>query len=304
MTSLPFSLPYIPISIVGIQNAGKTTLLRWLKEGKFRRPEPTIGVELETATIKGLQCAVFDLSGQKSFREILWKQYVQSSVGIIYMLDSADSETMKESKKWYWTIINEWLSGAGSDKIILFLANKADLKKSLPLDDIINTMDLMKMAEYSNLNFQIFKVSIRDQTNLDYALKWFTRKIKSLKSVLQFIPKAVFVGTRSGDVLYDKMKQKIVKDNTFLAGYLKAISAFSDELLNRTELLKITKAGDYYFLTLEHGDLIITVAFDRLSELPGARRVAHMVETKIPLKETYFDKKALDDFLDKEVFFT
>lgn len=302
MSSLPVSAPHLPVTIIGLQNSGKTTLLRWLVEGKFRRPAPTIGVEFETANIYGLHCTVFDVSGQEAFRENLWKRYVQSSVGLIYMFDSTDPKLIEESKSWYWKMVNEWMSGLGSDKCILFLANKADLKNSMKLDVIIDKLELEKMAQYPNITFQIFKVSIKTGKNLELAIKWLINKLIKLSSTLKFSPQAILVSDKTGEVIYQYMKKEIVKDSTFLSSFLSAISAFSDEILNTKNMIKVTKAANYYFLTLEHGELFITVSFENFEDLATARRVAHMIEAQIPTKGSYFPTEEINEFLRREIF--
>ena len=116
-----------------------------------------------------------------------------TSIGIVFVLDSTDKEEIDEAAKWFWIMIDDWLQGHYSDKVILFLANKNDLKGSLNLEDIINKINLTRMANYTDLSFQIFKTSIRENQNVDYALKWFIKKVKQLVEVQKLIPAAILI---------------------------------------------------------------------------------------------------------------
>jgi len=195
----------IPITIIGLPYVGKTTLVNWLKDENFTRPKPSVGVNFEQIKIGDLTFNVFDISGQKSYRSAIWKSYVMTSVGIIFVIDSTDKEQIDEVAKWFWIMVDEWLKGNYSDKVILFLANKADLKNTLNLEYIIDKLNLTKMSNYSDLSFQIFKTSIRENQNIEYAMKWFTKKVKQLIELQSKAPESVLISDTSGNIvsLYD-----------------------------------------------------------------------------------------------------
>ena len=167
----------VPITIIGLPYAGKTTLVNWLREKRFTRPKPTVGFDFEQIQVGDVLFNIFDISGQKSYRASMWKSYVMTSVGIVFVLDTTNSEEIDEALKWFWVMIDDWLESVFSEKVILFLANKSDLKDSIDLDEIIEQLKLDRMSQYPDISFQIFKTSIRTETNLDYALQWFVSKI-------------------------------------------------------------------------------------------------------------------------------
>ena len=85
-------VPNSAMLLIGGHGGGKTTLVNWIKEGRFTRPKPTIGVNFEEMKIGNINFSVFDISGQKSFRSTIWKSYVMTSVGIIFVLDCSNKE--------------------------------------------------------------------------------------------------------------------------------------------------------------------------------------------------------------------
>ncbi|MHA1398436.1 MAG: ADP-ribosylation factor-like protein, partial [Candidatus Heimdallarchaeaceae archaeon] len=92
----------IPITIVGLPYAGKTTLVNWLKERRFTRPKPTVGLNFEQIKIGDFHYNVFDLSGHEVYREKIWQEYITTSIGIIFVLDSSDKRKIREAKEWFW----------------------------------------------------------------------------------------------------------------------------------------------------------------------------------------------------------
>lgn len=267
----------IPITIVGLPYGGKTTLVNWLLKKKFTRPKPTVGLKFDQVHIGDVVFNIFDLSGQVQYREEIWETYVMTSAGIIFILDSSDSSLLDEAKKWFWIIINDWLEGIFTDKVILFLANKSDLQKSMKLDEIIDSLGLTQMSSIPNLSFQIFKTSIRTNSNLEFAMKWFFSKIRQNVEEQKMKPSAIIVSDTSGTPVYLHDPNKIVDDTGMFVGYLRALSGFSDELLGQ-EKFKVIKLDNHYFFISESKDHIVTVAAKKEEALPEARRLSFLIQ--------------------------
>lgn len=112
------------ILILGLDGAGKTTILYRLQIGEVVKTIPTIGFNVETVTYKNVQFQVWDLGGQSSIRPY-WRCYYTNADAIIYVVDSADKERMGISKKELTEMLNEEeLKGVP----LLVFANKQDLK--------------------------------------------------------------------------------------------------------------------------------------------------------------------------------
>ena len=267
----------IPVAVLGLSYAGKTTLVNWLKEKRFTRPKPTIGLKFDQVVIGDVTFSIFDLSGQESFREEIWRTYAISSAGIIFVFDSSDGQKIEEARKWFWIMINEWLQGSFLDKVILFLANKSDLKKSMNLEDIIEELDLTKMSSLPDISFQIFKTSLRTQSNLDYAMKWFFSKVKQNYEIENQEPLAIIISDSIGTPLFIHDPHNLVDDTGMFIGYLKALSGFTNELLGE-EKFKVIKVDPHYFFISEEENIVISIAVEDENSLPEARRLSYLIQ--------------------------
>lgn len=103
----------IRLLMIGLDNAGKTTILYKLKLNEVVSTIPTIGFNVENITYKNLSMTIWDVGGQFKIR-ILWKYYYQGTQvcsiailgifhvnlqGLIYVVDSNDKERMGEVKE-------------------------------------------------------------------------------------------------------------------------------------------------------------------------------------------------------------
>merc|ERR1711952_522747 len=79
------------ILMVGLDAAGKTTILYKLKLGEIVTTIPTIGFNVETVEYKNISFTVWDVGGQDKIRP-LWRHYFQNTQGLIFVVDSNDRE--------------------------------------------------------------------------------------------------------------------------------------------------------------------------------------------------------------------
>ena len=80
--------------MVGLDNAGKTTILYKLKIGEVVTTIPTIGFNVENVEYKNLKFTVWDVGGQQSIRQ-LWKHYYSNTDGIIFVIDANDTKRIR-----------------------------------------------------------------------------------------------------------------------------------------------------------------------------------------------------------------
>ncbi|XP_038156677.1 ADP-ribosylation factor 4-like isoform X2 [Cyprinodon tularosa] len=88
----------IPVRIlmVGLDAAGKTSLLYRLKLGEVVTTIPTIGFNVEMVEYKNISFTVWDVGGQSVIRP-LWRHYYTNSQGLIFVVDSNDPQRIKEA---------------------------------------------------------------------------------------------------------------------------------------------------------------------------------------------------------------
>jgi ADP-ribosylation factor-like protein 1 len=84
--------------ILGLDNAGKTTILYRLQAAEIETTIPTIGFNVETLQYKNIKFQVWDLGGQTSIRPY-WRCYYPNTDAIIFVVDSADQDRLKIAKQ-------------------------------------------------------------------------------------------------------------------------------------------------------------------------------------------------------------
>ena len=85
------------ILMVGLDAAGKTTILYKLKLGEVVTTIPTIGFNVETVEYKNISFTVWDVGGQDKIRP-LWRHYYNNTNGLIFVVDSNDRERVEDAK--------------------------------------------------------------------------------------------------------------------------------------------------------------------------------------------------------------
>ena len=86
------------IVFLGLDNAGKSTLLTLLKTGRVTQLDPTKHAHSEMIQINKVKMNAFDLGGHDAMRKI-WREYFPTIDAIVYLVDSSDSKRFEESKK-------------------------------------------------------------------------------------------------------------------------------------------------------------------------------------------------------------
>lgn len=109
--------------MLGLDAAGKTTILYKLKLGQDVTTIPTVGFNVETVTYKNVKFNVWDVGGQDKIRP-LWRHYFSGTQGLIFVIDSCDTVRMEEARQELHRIIND---REMKDSLLLVFANKQDL---------------------------------------------------------------------------------------------------------------------------------------------------------------------------------
>ncbi|XP_067094481.1 ADP-ribosylation factor 4-like [Osmerus mordax] len=126
------------ILMVGLDAAGKTTVLYKLKLGEVVTTVPTIGFNVETVEYKNISFTVWDVGGQDTIRP-LWRHYYTNTQGIIYVVDSNDPERIKLAAEELHIMLEE---AELRDVVLLVLANKQDLPHAMTVCDITDSLGL------------------------------------------------------------------------------------------------------------------------------------------------------------------
>ncbi|KAF7699431.1 hypothetical protein HF521_004173 [Silurus meridionalis] len=137
-----FGKKQMRILMVGLDAAGKTTILYKLKLGEIVTTIPTIGFNVETVEYRNICFTVWDVGGQDKIRP-LWRHYFQNTQGLIFVVDSNDRERVAESADELSKMLQE---DELRDAVLLVFANKQDLPNAMPVSELTDKLGL-QMAE-------------------------------------------------------------------------------------------------------------------------------------------------------------
>lgn len=147
------------ILILGLDNAGKTTVLKSLLGEDISTISPTLGFNIKTITFDGYRLDIWDVGGQRSLRSY-WRNYFESTDGLVWVVDSTDRARLKDCvSELHLLLGEERLQGAD----LLILANKSDVEGCMTKDDVVRLLDLNSIKTH---RWAIFQVSAATGFNI------------------------------------------------------------------------------------------------------------------------------------------
>ena len=159
------------ISVVGLQNAGKTSLVAALAGAPFADALPTVGFNMRKLQRGGVTIKVWDLGGQARFRS-MWARYCQGVQAVVFGVDAADHDSVDAARaELHDLLARPALAGVP----LLVLGNKADLAEALPAAELIARLDLRALP---GREVCLYAVSAKRATNIDVCLSWLVQHAK------------------------------------------------------------------------------------------------------------------------------
>lgn len=155
------------ILMLGLDGAGKTTILYKLKLGEVVATVPTVGFNVETIKYRRIEFTVWDIGGQDKIMS-LWRHYYMNTGAIIYVVDSNDTDRLQENGKVLKNLLNDSYL---KDAIVLVYANKQDLPTSVSPSNVANEMQLSSLR---NRLWYIQPCSAMSTEGLYEGLSWLS----------------------------------------------------------------------------------------------------------------------------------
>jgi len=162
------------ILMVGLDAAGKTTILYKLKLGEIVTTIPTIGFNVETVEFKNISFTVWDVGGQDKIRP-LWRHYFQNTQGLIFVVDSNDRERLNEAREELNRML---LEDELRDAILLVFANKQDLPNAMNAAEITEKLALHHLR---NRTWFIQAACATSGDGLYEGLEWIAAQLKNAR---------------------------------------------------------------------------------------------------------------------------
>nr|KYP74260.1 ADP-ribosylation factor 2 [Cajanus cajan] len=160
-----FAKKEMRILMVGLDAAGKTTILYKLKLGEIVTTIPTIGFNVETVEYKNISFTVWDVGGQDKIRP-LWRHYFQNTQGLIFVVDSNDRDRVVEARDELHRMLNEKaLAIVVHVILIIFCCSLSQLTSVMMMDELRDAV-LLVFANKQDLPNAMNAAEITDKLGL------------------------------------------------------------------------------------------------------------------------------------------
>lgn len=160
------------IIMIGLDNAGKTTILFQLKLSKPVTTFPTMGFNVETIQHKNVSLVMWDVGGQDKIRH-LWRTYSASSQGIIFVVDCADPQRIPEAKTELFNILQEETL---KDVPLLIFCNKQDIVGSTDINEL---KEKLSLSQITDRNWYMQKTVATKGEGIKEGLDWLVDQLRS-----------------------------------------------------------------------------------------------------------------------------
>ncbi|KAL5530739.1 ARL2 [Sanghuangporus sanghuang] len=153
------------ILFLGLDNAGKTTILKKLNNEDVMSVSPTLGFNIKTFIHGRYTLNIWDVGGQRTLRPY-WRNYFEQTDAVVWVVDSSDRMRMSDCKEELYKLLTEdRLAGAS----LLIFANKQDISGAMTSTEIRDMLGLPSIRSHS---WRIWSCSAMTGENLVEGLDW------------------------------------------------------------------------------------------------------------------------------------
>jgi len=159
------------ILMLGLDAAGKTSIVNKLAFDEARTTIPTIGFNCEQVIYKNICFTVWDIGGQDKIRR-LWNHYYNNTDALIFVVDSNDRSRIEEAKGELKRLLEEEQL---RDIAVLVYANKMDLPNSMSNNEVVDKLDLRRLAGHRH--WLCHSSCATDGQGLYEGLEWLSKTL-------------------------------------------------------------------------------------------------------------------------------
>lgn len=135
----------IRVLVVGLDNAGKTTIVKRINGEDISKISPTLGFNISSLHLNEYRLNVWDVGGQKTLRTF-WRNYFEKTDALVWVVDSTDVARLQDCKNELDVILKEEKL---VDASLLVLANKQDVEGAMSGREIAEALGLISVDSSS-----------------------------------------------------------------------------------------------------------------------------------------------------------
>ncbi|KAF5684150.1 ADP-ribosylation factor-like 2 [Fusarium denticulatum] len=159
------------ILMLGLDNAGKTTIVKKVMGEDVNTVSPTLGFIIKTIDYEGYKLNIWDVGGQKTLRSY-WRNYFEKTDALIWVVDATDRLRIHDCRdELQGLLLEERLAGAS----LLVFANKTDVEGCMTEEEILSELQLESIRTHQ---WHILPCSAMTGTNLREGLSWVVEDAK------------------------------------------------------------------------------------------------------------------------------
>lgn len=236
------------IAIIGLDGAGKTTIVNRLLRSEFIPTTRTLGVNYRTVKYRQIEFNLIDLGGQEIYRNLLWHASLDKASAIVFVLDSADIR-IGEASKAFWDSIQR------NERVpVLFIANKIDLIGARAFELIVEDLDLTR-AQRSARPVGLFRVSAKTGENFYDAFDWIADVLAGEESRFKCkVRVAILIDLESYQIYTTKFTNI---EHSILDQINQGISETMKELTKNSTGMEVITASDLQLVVVKNHPLVI-----------------------------------------------
>lgn len=149
----------VRVLMLGLDDAGKTTVLNCLSKNEIERTIPTVGFNLATIQYDNRKIDVWDVGGQETIRS-LWQHYFRSTDALIFVVDASRKDRLPEARAELHKIIGD----AHLIEVPLFvMGNKVDLEEAMTQEELEKGLELFAAR---NVSWKLMMTSGKTQVGV------------------------------------------------------------------------------------------------------------------------------------------
>ncbi|KAK0763063.1 hypothetical protein N5P37_004046 [Trichoderma harzianum] len=159
------------ILMLGLDNAGKTTIVKQIMGEDVNTVSPTLGFIIKTIDYEGYKLNIWDVGGQKTLRSY-WRNYFEKTDALIWVVDTTDRLRIDDCREELHGLLEEErLAGA----CLLIFANKTDVDGCMTEEEVVT---LLRLNDIRTHQWHVLPSSAMTGKNLNQGMSWVVEDAK------------------------------------------------------------------------------------------------------------------------------